>query len=905
MTSVSSVLPDDDTPLTLSSAPAPSAPASFPLASALVPVVGAVVLWAVTQSPYALWFAALGPLMALGAVWDARRTQRRGRRRARTDAAAERVRVTAEVAHRHAGERAQRWARHPDLQRYAADPAEIWRAVPGREEMIVVGSGEAASTLRVGGGDGDADAGEVRRAARVIAEVPVTVPVRAGIAVVGPPIVAAAVVRALTLQVLCMLPPADARLRVEPAGPWDGAPHRDTVGGRTVWLGEPGDAVPDGADIPIVRVAPGAPPPPRCGAVLTMQAAGRARLDHGGTTTEVRIEAASRDQTVRMVAALAARAEASLGRRSGAAPTLAALLDEAPDGAAGLAAAIGVAERGTGVVDLVADGPHAVVVGVTGSGKSELLTSWIVALAAHAPPSRVTFLLVDFKGGRAFDPLRALPHVTGVVSDLDMAGAVRAVESLRAELLHRERVLADAGARDLADRPDLLPRLVVVVDEFAALAAAHPAVHDLFADIVARGRALGVHAVLASQRAAGAFREGVLANAPLRIALRVTDPGDSRTVLGSDAAARLSGRPADLGVALVRRAGDDAPTPVRIARATPELIASVAAREPDTVVRRPWLPALPARIPLARLAVPGRIVLGVADEPARQRQPIVDLPEGAGLAVLGRAGSGRSTVLHAIAAQAAAVHRVGSDPETAWDAIAALDEAEPGGVVLVDDLDLLLARLPADHAAAARDRLELLARDGRARGIRLAVTAQRPTAAVARIVDLLPERILLAHAGRADLVAAGGDAADHAPDAGPGRAVWARRTVQLAYVDPPAPTRTRTPSPWHPHGEDLVGLVVPSATAGAAVLAAWERVAVLVAEAVAGTRGVLVGSAEQWVAHWRTLTETRDAGVLVIDAACAADFRAVTGIRDLPPYAAPGSGWLVRDGAVRRIRLPR
>src|SRR5690606_23108114 len=103
-----------------------------------------------------------------------------------------------------------------------------------------------------------------------------------------------------------------------------------------------------------------------------------------------------------------------------------------------LAVPVGVAAHGPAFVDLVADGPHALVAGTTGSGKSELLVSWVLALAGRIPPDRVSFLLVDFKGGSAFAPLAQLPHVVGVVSDLDPASARRAVESLRAELRRRE-----------------------------------------------------------------------------------------------------------------------------------------------------------------------------------------------------------------------------------------------------------------------------------------------------------------------------------------------------------------------------------------------------------------------------------------------------------------------------------
>ena len=97
------------------------------------------------------------------------------------------------------------------------------------------------------------------------------------------------------------------------------------------------------------------------------------------------------------------------------------------------------------------DGPHAVVVGITGSGKSELLTTWICALAATRSTDEVAFLLADFKGGTAFASLEDVPHVTGLITDLDGSGSRRAVESLRAELRRRESAIAAAGATDIGD----------------------------------------------------------------------------------------------------------------------------------------------------------------------------------------------------------------------------------------------------------------------------------------------------------------------------------------------------------------------------------------------------------------------------------------------------------------------
>ena len=157
------------------------------------------------------------------------------------------------------------------------------------------------------------------------------------------------------------------------------------------------------------------------------------------------------------------------------------------------------------------DGPHAVVAGTTGAGKSELLVSWVLAMAARHPPSAVTFLLVDFKGGAAFAPLARLPHVSAPSAIWTRVAAARAIESLRAELRRRERVLAECGARSIdelvAPASSAQAALVIVVDEFAAVVSDQPELHELFADLAARGRSLGLHLILCTQRPSGVVRD--------------------------------------------------------------------------------------------------------------------------------------------------------------------------------------------------------------------------------------------------------------------------------------------------------------------------------------------------------------------------------------------------------------
>jgi len=208
---------------------------------------------------------------------------------------------------------------------------------------------------------------------------------------------------------------------------------------------------------------------------------------------------------------------------------------------------IGISDSGPLVIDLVDDGPHALIAGTTGAGKSELLRSLIVGLAAEMPPNEINFVLVDFKGGSAFDACADLPHTVGLVTDLDEHLAGRVLRCLRAELHHREIVLRTAGVSSLLDYqqlPDVapLPRLVLVVDEFASVAAELPEFVPSLVDVAQRGRSLGLHMVLATQRPAGVVDNKIKANTNLRIALRVQDDGDSIDVIGSKDAMLLPRR---------------------------------------------------------------------------------------------------------------------------------------------------------------------------------------------------------------------------------------------------------------------------------------------------------------------------------------------------------------------------
>ena len=234
---------------------------------------------------------------------------------------------------------------------------------------------------------------------------------------------------------------------------------------------------------------------------------------------------------------------------------------------------LGVGENGVFGIDLVRDGPHGLVGGTTGSGKSEFLRSMVAGLAARNDPTRLTFILIDFKGGAAFKTCERLPHTIGTVSNLDEQLADRALTALEAELRYRQGMFAAAG-----EGVDNLDAYLATKPERAdaAAAAGRRRVRDAgqglprravksLVSVAAVGRTLGVHMILATQRPAGVVNEDILANTNLRVALRVQSRDDSTNVIGVPAAAAI-GR-TQWGRAYVKLGQDDI-TPVQTALVT-------------------------------------------------------------------------------------------------------------------------------------------------------------------------------------------------------------------------------------------------------------------------------------------------------------------------------------------------
>jgi DNA segregation ATPase FtsK/SpoIIIE, S-DNA-T family len=198
------------------------------------------------------------------------------------------------------------------------------------------------------------------------------------------------------------------------------------------------------------------------------------------------------------------------------------------------------------------DGPHGMIAGTTGSGKSQLLRTLVTALAMEHHPYYLTFMLIDFKGGSTFGIFNNLPHVVGMVSNLDKISALRTIEAIQAEVLRREALFHQLGVKDISDYHLALtkkgvldtswvpmPHLFIIVDEFAQMARDMPSFLPRLTEISVVGRSLGIHLILATQRPGGVVNDQTRANLNFRIVLRLQTIEDSRDMLRRSDAAYL------------------------------------------------------------------------------------------------------------------------------------------------------------------------------------------------------------------------------------------------------------------------------------------------------------------------------------------------------------------------------
>ena len=422
------------------------------------------------------------------------------------------------------------------------------------------------------------------------------------------------------------------------------------------------------------------------------------------------------------------------------------------------------------------DGPHFVIAGATGSGKTETLVALIASMAATHDPERFRFAVIDFKGGGGFVRVAGLPHVAGITTDLDGDDVLRALAGIRVEMERREELLRESGCTDSARLPAerALPRLLVVVDEYRALCEQVPDARRIMADVAARGRALGVHLALASQRAVGAFSDDLVVNAQTRLCLTPVGDDDARYLLGVPVPGAVpGGQAAERQLWLRRRTGEvEAVLPICADVHTLECAAAFSLQtqahgsrtgnnkngNPETW--RLWWPELPRDLTLQAVARtldlsppdPDIVRLGFRQDSRSTRWSALDYsPQRYGsLAVVGGPRSGKSTLLTHVATGASySAEIVPSHHALAWDTLTTrarqLKRAEgPSAVLLVvDGLDAIVRETPDEFSHDLISALENICRDGPRYGMFIAFSASTDDSLLAPMARHVSTRITL------------------------------------------------------------------------------------------------------------------------------------------------------------------
>lgn len=351
-----------------------------------------------------------------------------------------------------------------------------------------------------------------------------------------------------------------------------------------------------------------------------------------------------------------------------------------------------------------AHGPHGLLAGTTGSGKSEFLQTYILSLAVHFHPHEVAFLLIDYKGGGMAQPFRQIPHLLGTITNIEGGKnfSKRALASIKSELKRRQRLFDEYKVNHINDYTDLykegeasepLPHLFLISDEFAELKSEEPEFIKELVSAARIGRSLGVHLILATQKPGGIIDDQIWSNSRFKVALKVQDESDSKEILKNGDAAKItvtgrgylqvgnneiyelfqsawSGAPyskdafgTEEDVALVTDLGLVPLSEVAVKEkgkaerfteinAVTKEIAAVQKRLKIKDLPSPWLPPLPARCRPAdeETMRHGNYVLGLVDEPEKQLQSAYyyQTVEGGNIGIFGSSGYGKSGTLQTL-----------------------------------------------------------------------------------------------------------------------------------------------------------------------------------------------------------------------------------------------------------------
>ena len=612
-------------------------PAPLPWVAALTPLVFAIVMAVILQQVLALMMGFIGPAMVLGSWWESRRQARMATSAAEDTYALECESHASAVSFARNRERSRALGALPPLHEALGDP--LWR----RQALVERG-------VRVGTGWAEVPPGHELAGTGALPGMPCVVDPRENIALVGDEN-SVDIWRTVALSWILASPARSSH------GDSGNLPRQIQGLSEATWVSRLED-VPE--DCTVVLVDSGRP-------TIDLRRAGVDTI----SIAPDRLSASGALWALQMTGSLEAgsepRAVPDYARRD---QLWCSLSDTSAPW------------------DLVAQGPHTVVWGATGSGKSVTVTTLVQRVLHRYSPQDVVCVLIDFKGGAGLRGLLTFPHTIGAITDMEGRSVSRALAGLHAELLRREKVLHQEGVIDIAllDPSVLLPRLIVCIDEAAWLLATFPDFGSALSDLLARGRSLGIHVVLSTQRVSGVLTHAMMANVSLRICGRVGDESDALTWIP------------DLTGSQRARVRHMPPGEVLIAGATlrPELAHTVPPTlEPPGHPQSPWrvfADPLPERLSLTPecWALVDDLPAGVHRQLSR-----TDAPPGS-ILVVGDSGTGRTTALLTLAAVFSDGARAPSEPLVLW--LWWAENALANSRIVMDDADLILRRAGREGA---------------------------------------------------------------------------------------------------------------------------------------------------------------------------------------------------------------